>query len=113
VVQEGIERMSVGPLSGIITSAAGSSMALNSADVEQVRHQVAVHHRQVTSGEQAARAAGIAEPDGQDLETHDRDADGRRPWETPPQSSRLESSALDPPSQDDSDDRGQTVDMFG
>ena len=34
---------------------------------------------------EAAAAAGVGEPDGEDHETAERDADGRRPWEDPPE----------------------------
>ena len=104
--------MSVGP-SGIVGSAAGSSLAQSSADVEHARQQTNVQQRRMASLEQAARAAGIAEPDGQDLETHDRDADGRRPWELPSESSRGQSPALERQSHGASGYRGLSLDVTG
>ena len=105
--------MNVGPLSGIVGSAAGSSLAQSSADVEHVRQQTNVQQRRIASIEQAARAAGIAEPDGQDLETHDRDADGRRPWELPPQPSRPQPLSPDKQCQNDSGCLGLSLDVTG
>ena len=35
--------------------------------------------------EKAEAAAGVGEPDGEDHETAERDADGRRPWEDQPE----------------------------
>ena len=76
--------MSIGPLVGVYASAAGSPLAqITGSDVERTRQEVVNRERQAATDEQADRAAGIAEPDGEDLETNDRDADGRRPWEIP------------------------------
>ncbi|ASV74609.1 hypothetical protein THTE_2007 [Thermogutta terrifontis] len=39
---------------------------------------------------QAEAAAGIGETDGENHETEERDADGRRPWELPPVSKKTD-----------------------
>ena len=65
-------------------AAAGSQRAQTTgSDVERTQHDATDRERQIDSDLQADAAAGIAEPDGKDLEANDRDADGRRPWETP------------------------------
>ena len=76
--------MSIAPLAGVYASAAGLPLAqITGSDVERTRQKIVNRERQAATDEQADRAAGIAEPDGEDLEANDRDADGRRPWEIP------------------------------
>lgn len=74
--------MSIAPLTGVYTSAAGTPLAqIVGADVERVRQETIHQQRQLASKERADQAAGIAAADGDDLETNERDADGRRAWE--------------------------------
>jgi hypothetical protein len=53
--------------------------------VERGEQQSAAQARRVEADQQAESAAGIGEADGEDHETAERDADGRRLWEKPPQ----------------------------
>lgn len=74
--------MSIGFLGGVAASAAGSQRAQTTgSDVERTQHDATDRERQIDSDLQADAAAGIAEPDGKDLEANDRDADGRQAWE--------------------------------
>lgn len=75
--------MSIGPL-GPIVSAAGSALAQSKgSDLERTQNEVAGQERQSEVGRQAESAAGIGAADGENHETSERDADGRRLWEAP------------------------------
>jgi len=89
--------MSLGPLGGIASSAAGSPLAqTKGSDVERAEHDAANSTRRAQADQKAEHAAGIGEADGEDHETAERDADGRRLWEAPP-----EAQADDNPDQAD------------
>jgi hypothetical protein len=76
--------MSIGPL-GIAASAAGVPLAQTKGSaVERAQEEVGAERRQVYHEQEAAAAAGVGEPDGENHETTERDADGRRPWEDLP-----------------------------
>lgn len=77
--------MSLGPLGGITAAAAGSPLAQTRAgEAERSQQADASQQRQVKSEIKAEAAAGIAQTDGEDHATDERDADGRRLWEEPP-----------------------------
>jgi hypothetical protein len=76
--------MSVGPLGGIVASAAGSSLAqAKGADVERTGQDTINQQRQVQGETRAEAAAGVGQADGEDHQASERDADGRRLWEAP------------------------------
>ena len=78
--------MSVGPLSGLIGSVAGAPLSqTKGADAERAQQEVAQHDRQVQGELKSETAAGIGAADGEDKATGERDADGRRLWEAPPE----------------------------
>ena len=81
--------MSVGPLGGLAGSAAGAPLAqTHGSETDRAKHDAAAQQRKIRSDQKAEDAAGIGETDGDDHETEDRDADGRRLWEqsaTPPE----------------------------
>jgi hypothetical protein len=65
---------------------AGTPLAKSSSsDSDRVSQEVAAQQRKVASEKKAESAAEIGETDGEDLETEDRDADGRRLWEETPE----------------------------
>jgi hypothetical protein len=73
--------MSIGPLehAGI---AAGTPSALSKgSELHRAAHDSAQHARHVEAGRRAEDAAGIGATRGDENETSDRDADGRRLWE--------------------------------
>ena len=79
--------MSVGPLGSMAASAAGSPLQqAQGSEVERATQDAAAGQRHVQSEQKAEAAAGIGETDGDDHETEDRDADGRRLWEEVPPS---------------------------
>jgi hypothetical protein len=73
--------MSMGPLGGIVVSAAGAPLSQTSGS-ESVQQDTVAQQRQVDGNQRAERAAGIGQTE-QDQESSERDADGRRPWELP------------------------------
>ena len=75
--------MSIGPL-GFIGGVAGSSLAQSKgSELERTQHDVAGQERQAEVGRKADSAAGIGAADGEEHQTAERDADGRRLWEAP------------------------------
>jgi hypothetical protein len=105
--------MSIGPL-GAAAGTAGSPLAqMQGPDVERAQEEVGAQRRQVYHGRKAEAAAGVGEPDGEDHETHDRGADGRRPWEEQPEP---EADAGPPDlrqSKDPSEQSGNLLDLTG
>ncbi len=100
--------MSVGPLGGLAASAAGAPLAqTKGSDVERAEQDVANQQRNVRSEQKAESAAGIGEADGEDHETEDRDADGRRLWEEAPAAKSDKSGGSD------SDDEARSKDVSG
>src|SRR5262245_44253399 len=75
--------MSMGPVGGLVGSAAGSPLSQSAgAETERAQRDTAAQHRQVDGNERSERAAGIGQTE-QDQESAERDADGRRLWEAP------------------------------
>ncbi len=110
--------MSVGPLGGFAASAAGSPLAqTKGSDVERAQQDAAAQQRQIRSELKAESAAGIGEADGEDHETEDRDADGRRLWEEPPagnsDNSDASGSDKEPRAKDVSGQSGNLLDLTG
>ena len=99
--------MSMGSLGGIAGSAAGSPLAQTTgSDVERVKQDAGVQKRRDSTDEKAEAASGIGEADGEDHETAERDADGRRLWEEV-------SAAKQETSEDAGGDRRKSKDSSG
>ncbi len=108
--------MSVGPLGGLAASAAGSPLAqTKGSEVERAQQDAGAQERQIQSEVKAESAAGIGETDGEDHETAERDADGRRPWERMPHRAKDEATAkAEPPrSKDLTGESGTQLDLSG
>ncbi len=115
--------MSLGPLGGIASSAAGSPLAqTKGSDVERAEQDAANSARRAQADQKAENAAGIGEADGEDHETAERDADGRRLWEGPPEAQAAEepdqadedhASGAPARSKDASGQRGNLLDLSG
>ena len=109
--------MSIGSLPGIVASAAGTPLAQSKAEVERTNIEVGAQQRQVFNERKAESAAGIGETDGQDHETSERDADGRRLWEAPPggknNPNAKNSEIIPPPSRDATGQSGNLLDLSG
>lgn len=73
--------MSVDSQLPIAFSVAGAPLALGAgADAAQSTHSAANRTRERAAVERAEQAAGIAQPDGEEMRSGDRDGDGRQPW---------------------------------
>ena len=82
--------MNVGSM-GIVGGAAGSSLSQRAgSDVERTKQDAASKDRQVQGAKKAEDAAGIGKTE-QDEGASERDADGRRIWENPPQGKEADS----------------------
>jgi hypothetical protein len=69
---------------GINASASGVPLAqTRGSELERAQHQAQSQQRRAAADAKAEEAAGIGATDGEDTQTHDRDADGRRLWEAP------------------------------
>lgn len=74
--------MSIDGLSGLLPSAAGLPRAqVAGADAQRAQAGAIRLQRDQLLKQLAERSAGVAEPDGRDLLTEDRDANGRQPWQ--------------------------------
>ena len=103
--------MSIGPL-GATGGAAGSPLAqAKGAELEQAR--LGAQRRQVYHDEKAKAAAGVGQPDGEDHETDQRDADGRRPPEDQPHAEQRHATPTTRPSKDPSGQSGNLLDLTG
>jgi len=109
--------MSVGPLGGILASAAGTSAAqAKGSETERVSQDSMVQQRQVRAEFRADAAAGIGQTDGEDHQASERDADGRSPWKRPEPtggSTDIPSSARPPASKDATGESGTQLDLSG
>ncbi len=112
--------MSIGPLAGLAANAAGAPLAqAKGSDVERAQHDAANQQRVVQSDRKADDAAGIGAADGEDHETAERDADGRRLWEDTrrkktPDAPGTASAPLDPPpTNDPTGQSGTLLDLSG
>lgn len=80
--------MNVGPMGGIIGSAAGAPLSQTSgSETERSLRDASAQQRQVSTEQSAERAAGIGATD-EDQGTSERDADGRRFWEAREESTK-------------------------
>ncbi len=102
---------------GIVGGAAGSSLSQRAgSEVERTQQETAAKERQISSDKKAERAAGIGETE-QDQGASDRDADGRRLWETPddgnPASEQDDATQSTRHSKDPSGQSGGQLDLTG
>ena len=106
--------MSVGPLGG----AAGTSLAqTKGSEIDRTQQSIANQERRVANVERAEKASGIGQADGEDHETAERDADGRRLWEKqqdgPSGETAAEIPGLPRQSKDASGTAGNLLDLSG
>lgn len=75
--------MSMVPLSGLLSSAAGTALSQTSgSDTDRAQKESLTQIRGIEAEQHAERSAGIGQTE-QDQESSERDADGRRLWEAP------------------------------
>jgi len=113
--------MSMGPLGGVVGSAAGTSLSQTAgAETERSQRDTAAQHRQIAGNERTEKASGIGQTE-QDQESSERDADGRRLWEAPTKRGKDgkeepasdEASALSKQSKDPTGQSGTKLDLTG
>lgn len=109
--------MSIGPLSGLIGSVAGAPLAqTKGSEVERGQQESSNQSRQAQSEQRAEMAAGIGAADGEDKAAAERDADGRRLWELPPEAENASGNAdssTERHSRDASGQCGNSLDLSG
>ena len=78
------EPMSIGPLSSIAGSVAGTSLAqTRGSEIDRAQQESTARELRSQSELKAEMAAGVGQADGDNHQTAERDADGRRLWEFP------------------------------
>jgi type II secretory pathway pseudopilin PulG len=99
----------------LIGSLAGTPLAqTKGAEIERAQQEAAAQERQAISDQRADSASGIGETDGEDHETNQRDADGRRLWERQAAARRQQEPPSEPPrSKDASGQSGNLLDLSG
>jgi hypothetical protein len=75
--------MSVGPMGFYSSIAATPPPPTQTADADRTAQESAGQERQVANETKSESAEGVGQTDGEEHETEDRDADGRRLWEKP------------------------------
>ncbi len=87
--------MSIDGINPIAASSAGTSRAAKARAAENATAQqtIPTRHRDLA---QLADAAEMSQAIGEDRHPHDREPDGRQPWQPPP-----------------SEDQGNTIDLAG
>jgi hypothetical protein len=109
--------MSIGPLSGIAGSAAGTSLAqTRGSEIDRAQQENAARELQARSQQKAEMAAGIDQADGDNHEAAERDADGRRLWEFPQRPGQQDAGHEEPPypqGQDPTGHSGGMLDLSG
>jgi hypothetical protein len=104
--------MSIGP-TGIAAGVAGLPLAQTTgAETERTQQAAAAGQRRVHHERKAEAAAGVGEPDGEDHQPAERDADGRLPWEAPPES-EPKATGDARQAKDPSRNRGNVLDLTG
>jgi hypothetical protein len=108
--------MSMGPMSGVVGSAAGAPLSQTSgSETERAQKDASAHQRQVETDKKASDAAGIGQTE-EDQGTSERDADGRRFWETTDQKiSEQDDDQSEPPrkAKDPTGNSGNSLDLTG
>lgn len=109
--------MSIGSL-GIVGGLAATPVSQRAAETDKTQQATAEQTRAADAAERAELAAGIGQT-SEDSEAADRDADGRRLWERPPQKkaqpaeSQPAAPAAAPSAKDPSGACGGQLDLVG
>jgi len=111
--------MTMLPLGGIISSAAGAPLSqTQGSETERAQKDSLAQSRQVEAKQKADAAAGIGHTE-QDQESSERDADGRRFWEAstkqeaPPRDGEAPSEQSTRQSKDATGQSGTKLDLTG
>jgi hypothetical protein len=83
------------PIGGMLSSAAGAPLSQTAgSETERAQKESLAHRRTVDSDQLAEQSAGIGQTH-EDQESSERDADGRRLWENPPESKKVQQTTTD------------------
>lgn len=110
--------MSIGLLSNIGGSVAGSSLAqVRGSDADRAPQEQSASQLVAQSNEKAELASGVGQTDGDDHQTAERDADGRQVWQLrrkPPaqRAGTADDEAAPPPDARAKDPTGQSGSML-
>jgi len=109
--------MSIGPLSSIVGSVAGTSLAqTRGSEIDRAQQDNTASELHALSEEKAELAAGVGQTDGDNHQTAERDADGRRLWEFSRRKAEPDASDDEPHrqrSQDPTGESGSMLDLSG
>jgi hypothetical protein len=90
--------MTMLPLGGALTSAAGTALSQTAgSETERTQKDASSQRRTADANEHAEQSAGIGQTK-EDEQSSERDADGRRLWERPPQKGEVAKTAETPTS---------------
>ena len=109
--------MSVGPMGGVLGSAAGAPLSQTKGnEPERAQKDAVAAQRQADGEKKAEQAAGIGATE-EDQGVSERDADGRRLWEAPHEKQKAanEEAASEPLRQakDPTGNSGKSLDLTG
>jgi len=105
--------MSIGPMSPIAGSVAGTSLAqTRGSDIDRAQQESTSRELLARSQAKAETAAGVGQADGDNHETAERDADGRRLWEFPRPSGEKDADHEESPASHAQDPTGQSGSML-
>lgn len=105
--------MSVGSLGGLIGSAAGVPLSqTGGSETERTSRETAAHERATDGALRSEKASGIGTTE-QDQEASERDADGRRMWEAPPDKQQDAAADAQRQSRDPTGQCGTQLDLTG
>ena len=111
--------MSIGPMGVAGSLAGGQLQQAKGSDTDRTQQDTAAQSRETKNAEKAEQAAGIGRTT-EDAETSDRDADGRRLWESDEEpgeqeavDGNAESSGQSPKANDPEGNRGTNLDLSG
>ncbi len=102
--------MTVVPLGGMLSSAAGTALSQTvGSETERAQKDALAQSRGVDAEQHAERSAGIGQTE-QDQESSERDADGRRLWEgsVDPKKSQTTAAEVEAESRQSKDPTGQS-----
>jgi len=109
--------MSIGPLSFVSVGAGTPLAQAKGSDADRIEQESSAAQGRFHNELKAEEAAGIGQTDGEDHETEDRDADGRRLWELPPKAAEaIEETSMttdEPHIRDPHGELGNKLDLTG
>jgi hypothetical protein len=111
--------MTMVPIGGMLSSAAGASLSQTAgSETERAQKDASTQRRAADADQKAVESAGIGQTQ-EDQESSERDADGRRLWEHPPEAGKkpaangVDAEAQSRQSKDPTGQSGTQLDLTG